>query len=71
MPTLDNIEQLYGKDFNFYTYLNNNYILDIYQLLYSIAKINKDYLTSIFTNELKDTLKKMKKNDIEQLDFSI
>ena len=71
LPTLDNIEQLYGKDFNFYTYLNNNYILDIYQLLYSIAKINKDYLTSIFTNELKDTLKKMKKNDIEQLDFSI
>ena len=71
LPTLNNIEQLYGQDFGFYNYLNNNYTLEIYQLLYSIAKINKDYLSSIFTNELQDTLKKMKKEDIEQLDFSI
>ena len=71
LPTLNNIEQLYGQDFGFYNYLNNNYTLEIYQLLYSIAKINKEYLSSIFTNELQDTLKKMKKEDIEQLDFSI
>ena len=71
LPTLDNKEQLYGQDFYFYNYLNNNYNLEIYQLLYSIAKINKEYLNSIFKDELQETLKKMKKEDIEQLDFSI
>ncbi len=30
LPSLNNNEQLYGQDFGFYNYLNNNYTLEIY-----------------------------------------
>lgn len=72
IPYLENKNEIFpNQDYDFYTYLNNNYTLEIYQLLYNLAKINKNYLNSIFTKEIEDSLKKMKKEDIEELDFSI